>query len=273
MSYTTLAPVPTRATTSFTLSWGLLNIPVSAYTAVEETRVKRAEFIEVGEALVSVGRAPIRKDTNEVIDQADVIRKAQAANGEWVTLTDDEIADCTVAQPGVGNIVCFVPRKNVAEYLPTGLYQVRPANLKGKPIPAAIKALSLLFDAMAKRKVVALIKVSLRGPARYGLLDSDGNLTLVATHDQIRGERPNVSVPHAPAEMEMALNLIDAVGTDHPVLTDDTAPVVQMFVDSKATGTAAPVAKPSPALSDDIMSVLSASIAARKGKGKKGEVA
>jgi non-homologous end joining protein Ku len=264
--YTTLAPVPTRATTSFTLSWGLLSIPVSAYTAVEETRVKRAEFIEVGEAIVSVGRSPIRKDTGAVIDQADVIRKAQTTGGEWVTLTDDEIADCTADEAGVATIVTFVPRRNVPDYLPTGLYQVRPANLKGKPIPAAIKATSLLFAAMRKRKVVALIKVSLRGPARYGLLDHEGNLTLVATHDQIRGARPILDVPHTDAEMDMALNLIDAVGTDHPVLRDETAPAVQTFVDAKGSGKAPVAAKPAVPLNDDIMAVLSASVAARKGK-------
>ena len=34
----------------------------------------------------------------------------------------------------------------------------------------------------------------------------------------------------------MATALIDAIGIDAPVVTDDTAPVVQAYVDAKAGG-------------------------------------
>src|SRR5215467_1251562 len=269
MTLTTLANEPGRATTSFSLSWGLLSIPVSAYTSVEETRVARSEFIEDNGVDVPVGRSPIRKDTGEVIDSADVIRKAEAASGVWVTLTEDEIRDCTAIEPGVANIITFVPRKAVGDYLAQTLYQVRPQNIKGKPIPAAIKALDLLFDAMKTRKVVALIKVALRGPARYGLLDPDGFLTLVATHDQLRQPRALLHVEHSKAERDLALSLIDAVGIDCPVLTDETAPVVQAFVDAKAGGTKPPTPKAPTPLADDIMAVLQASVTASKeAKGK-----
>jgi non-homologous end joining protein Ku len=259
---TALAPAPQRATTSFTLSWGLLNIPVSAFTGVEETRVKRMEYVENTDVLV--GRTPIRKDTEAVIDSAVVVRKAQATNGTWVVLTDAEIADCTAVEPGVGDIVTFVPLKNVGDYLAETQYQVRPRAEKGKGNPSAIKAFSLLCQAMTKRKVCALVKVSLRGPARFGLLTADGTFTLVRTADSIREARPMIEATISKDEMDLALTLIDTVGTDVPVLLDETAPAVQAFVDSKAGGAAAPAAKPAPVMNDDIMSALSASIAAKK---------
>ena len=37
-------------------------------------------------------------------------------------------------------------------------------------------------------------------------------------------------------ELSLAITLVDAVGIDTPVITDDTAPVVQEFVNSKASG-------------------------------------
>lgn len=268
MSTTALAPLPNRATTSFTLTWGLVSMPLSVYTGTEETRVKRSEYVEIDGTDIPVGRAAIRKDTGEVIDSAVVVRKAQATNGNWVALSDDEVADCTSVERGVGEIVAFVPVKHVANYVTETVNQVRPKATKGKPDPSADKAFALLRAAMRKRKVVALVKVALRGPARYALLDAEGTLSLVRTHDAIREALPLSVHTFNDAELGMALNLIDAVGVEAPILTDDTAPVVQSFVDAKAGGvTAPPAATPPPTI--DIMAALEASITASK-KSKRG---
>jgi non-homologous end joining protein Ku len=269
---TATAPAPSRQTTSFTLSWGVVNIPMSVYTGTEATRVTRKEFIttEAG-ALVEVGRSPIRKDTGEVIDTAEVGRYAQAVNGEWVLLTDEEIATCT-SPKGVAEIVTFVPTDEVAQYLSEGQVQVRPKTSKGKVDPSADRAFALLCLAMDSSEVVALVKVALRGPARYGLLDSTGTFTLIYTADAIR--QP-VSEPHgtyefSTQELTLASTLIDAVGVDTPVLSDDTAPVVQEFVNAKSTGVVAPVIAPAVASGQDLRSQLQASVAATKAaKGTK----
>lgn len=262
---TATAPAPARQTTSFTLAWGVVNIPLSVYTGTEATRVTRKEFITKGDALVEVGRSPIRKDTGEVIDSAEVGRYAQAANGEWVLLTDEEIATCTSPR-GVGEIVTFVPTSDVDSYLAEGQTQVRPKSSKGKVDVAADRAFALLCLAMESSDVVALVKVALRGPARYGLLDATGTFTLIYTADAIRMP---VSEPHgayefSTQELTLASTLIDAVGVDTPVLTDDTAPVVQEFVNAKSTGVVAPVIAPPVAAGNDLMSQLQASVAATK---------
>ena len=238
---------------------------MSVFTGTESTRVARKEFTQVGAPAewVSVGRSPIRTDTGEVIATEHVVRRAQALNGEWVTLTDDEIADATSAVRGQGTIECFIPIKNVGQYLTEGQSQVRPRREKGKANPAAEKAFALLLKAMKSRKVVALIKVAMRGPARYALLDSTGTLSLVLTADAIREPRPMDAVTLSPAETEMAERLIDAVGVDTPVLLDTNAPLVQAYVDSKATGKA-PVIVAAQQPTVDVMAALSASIEAAK---------
>jgi non-homologous end joining protein Ku len=248
-----------------------VSIPVSVFTGTEGTRVTRSEFIEVDGTDIPVGRSPIRKDTGDVVDGSLVIRKAEASNGAWVVLTDDEIADATSTMRGLGTIEAFVPIKSLGAYLAEGQVQVRPKVEKGKPNPAADKAFALLCRAMKSRKVVALVKVALRGPARYGLLDSDGTLTLVYTADAVREPRPLPEVTLNKAEVTMAEMLIDAVGVDTPTLLDENAPLVRAFVEAKSSGLA-PAVKPTPSPSIDIMSAIAESIDAAK-TNKKGKVA
>ena len=106
----------------------------------------------------------------------------------------------------------------------------------------------------------------MRGPARYALLDTEGNLLLVLTADAVRGSIDIVKGKHSEAELNLAEALVEAVGIDAPVLMDTTAPVVLEFVNRKAKGIApAPVEAPA-AIPVDIMSQLMASIDATKSK-------
>ena len=261
--YTALANAPTRATTSINLAWGpLMVIPCSVYTGTEPTRVERKEFFDA-DPNVPVGRSAVRKDTGEVIDTASVVRMAQAQNGTWVPLSDDEIAACTTFR-GLAEILCFVKNAKVSQYLTEDVKQVRPKREKGKVNPAAEKAFALLLAGMAAKKVHALIKVAMRGPARYALLDSKGNLSLIYSADQIRNMVDLPTVEATPQELELAGKLIDMIGTDAPVLTDTTAPNVRTYVDNKAAGyITAAVEAPAPSNIDLVQQML-ASIEAKK---------
>jgi non-homologous end joining protein Ku len=269
-THTGFAPAPARATNTITLSVGVLAVPLSVYSGVESTRVVRREFFK-GDPNIAVGRSPVRKDTGEVIEQDDVVRMAESSDGKWVTLTDEEIADCT-SPKGLAEVEAFIPIKDIGMYLAEGVLQVRPKREKGRPNPAVEKAFGVLLAGMAKRKVCALVKVAMRGPARYALLTAEGDLILVHTADQVRERTPMITVSYSKAEVDMVAALIDAVGIDTPTITDDTAPAVQAFVDAKAKGVEAPAKVAAPAIPTDIMATLSASIDAAKGR-KKGKVA
>jgi DNA end-binding protein Ku len=270
MSPTALAPAPSRATTNLTVSFGLVNIPLSVYTGTEETRVKRSEFFQ-GDPNVPVGRAAIRKDNGEVIEATDVTRMAQAEKGAWVTLTDDEIAACTSPR-GLAEIVSFVNVKDAGQYLIEGVKQVRPKAEKGKSNAAVERAYVLFTTMLAKRKLMALVKVAMRGPARYALLDNKGNLFLIYTADAVR-QWMDITVMPSPLitdqERNVANMLIDAVGVDAPTLVDTTAPVVQAYVNDKAKGIEPPTTPTAEATPVDLMEQLLASLEA----AKKGQVA
>jgi non-homologous end joining protein Ku len=265
--YTALANPPVRATTSITLAAHMLNIPLSLYTGTEDTKVARKEFFQ-GDANIPIGRAVVRKDTGEVVEATDVVRMAEATNGTWVEWTDDEAAACTSPR-GVAEVIAFVPIKDFGQYLPEKLYQARPKTEKGKVNVAAEKAYGLLLAGMRARKVGALVKVAMRGPARFAILTTEGDLILVQPADAVRQQQTLNAPSLTKAEVAMAAAFIDAIGIDTPTITDDTAPVVQAAVDAKAGGApkrATPVA-PNP--SDNLMAALQASIdAAKAGKGK-----
>lgn len=266
MSIKALAPAPQRASNSFTIAFGVLNIQVGVYTGTEETRVSRKEFLLDGDTPtdIAIGRSPVRKDTGEVVSSEQVIRMAEASTGAFVVLTDDEIADAS-SPKGLGEIITFVPVKDTGQYLAADAVQVRPKSTKGKAEVAAEKAFALLLATMKATKTVALIKVALRGPARYGLLDSTGTLTFVRSADQVREARPlNADFKFSPAELGLAKTLVEAVGISTPTLTDDTAPAVKAYVEAKAKGIPAPVKPVVDAIPLDIMSALSASIDAAK---------
>ena len=260
MSINRVAPAPTKATTSVTLTAGLITIPLSLFTSVESTTVIRKEFVD-GDPFVSVGRVAVRKDTGAVIDTASVTRMAQAADGTWVVLTDDEIGTC-VGMAGACDIVSFVPIKDAGQYMTDGLYQARPkADKRGASGEAAF---SLLLAGMTARKVHALVRFALRGTPRYGLLSSEGDLFMIATADGIRQSLPLPAAKHTKAAVDMVVSLIDAIGVEAPVVVDDAASKVQAYVNgkAKANGVTAPAAAPPAApVIVDIMSAIEASIA------------
>lgn len=265
---TRTAPAPKRATTSVTLSAGLITIPLSVYTSTESTSVTRREFVD-GNPDIPVGRVSVRRDTDEVVDRAAVTRMAQADDGSWVVLDDDEIAEC-VGPSGGCEVVSFVPVKDAGRYLTDGLYQVRPKVDRKRPDTAATAAFALLLAGMKARKVHALVRVALRGAPRYALLTIDGDLLMIATADSIREPLDMPDVKPSKADVQKVALLIDAIGIDTPVVVDDFTPKVQEYVNEKASSggkvaKGAPAAKPT-GPTHDLAEMFEASIAAAKAK-------
>ena len=83
---------------------------------------------------MSVGRAPIRKDDGSIIDVNDVTRRAQATNGTFVPLGDDEIAAATIAK-GQCIIETFVPVKFMDSYLPVNQVAGAPRLRRARSTP------------------------------------------------------------------------------------------------------------------------------------------
>lgn len=261
------APAPTRGTNSFLLSLGLVNIPLAVYSGVESTRVERHEYTKVDDALVAVGRAEINKVTRELIERDAIIRMATATSGELVELTDDEIADATMPK-GVAEVISFVPMsKLLTAYTTERVDQVRAktTGLKPAQAQAAEHAFALFLAGLKARKVAALVKVALRGPARYAAITADGDMLMLHPSDGIRQPKAMQTAKLNDQELNLIGQLIDSYPHDVKPLEDDTAKVLQAFVDAKATGKApTPLAEPEIDAGTDMLAALMGSIDARK---------
>lgn len=249
------APAPSRSTNSFTVSLGLLHIPVSVFTGTEETAVKRSEFVTVDGELHPVGRTSYDKITSQVIDDdsgLSVQRYAyDVATDSWVMLTDWEIEQCTMPKK-VAEVLTFVPLTKLAtSYLAIGMAQVRAktTGLKGAQKAHAERAFGLFLAGLKARKVAALIKVALRGPARFAAITPDGDLLWLQASDGVRESAPLPKAVYTEQEMALVGTLIDTVGKSAPVIVDDTAQRITQYVAEKAERAGRPVAEP---INDDL---------------------
>jgi non-homologous end joining protein Ku len=244
--------------------------PLSIYTAVSELAVTRSERLN-GDPAIEVGRTSIRKDTGEVVNTEDVTRMAQSVTGQWVVVTDAELAE-VYGNTGEAHIVSFVPVADTGRYVTDGILQVRAQKDKRVAAQAANEqAFSLLLTGMRNRQVHALVRFVMRGGPRYGLLTADGDMLTIIPAEAVRAARLLPDIQHDAAQLDMMSQFIDAIGVTSSLVNDDTPAKVQAFIDAKAAtcgvevgGT--PVVKhgvPS-AASADVMAALEASITAAK---------
>jgi DNA end-binding protein Ku len=270
---------PSRATASLTLGWGLVSIPVSLYAVTEGAKaaVERHEYTLDGHP---VGRQPYDKETGEPVAADQIVKMATSGTGALVELTDEELAALTAGPRGTADIETFVPLSALADgtYVTEGYNQVRPARTKTgsrrSENPAAAKAFALLLEAMAANRVAALVKVTLRGPARYAAVLPDGRLALLAWARQVRPARALPEAELGEAEVQMGRRLVEAVGISTPVLEDTAGEALARYVDEKAAGSAtppAPAEEAAPVI--DLTAALQASLAAASPSGAMAESA
>ena len=193
------------------------------------------------------------------------------ATGQWVTLSNEEIANCTMPK-GVAEILAFVPLDKLHKaYLTTGLAQVRAktSGMKAAQSSVANKSFALFLAGMKQRKVAALIKVSMRGPARFAAITPDGDMLYLQPSDGIRQAKAMDMGMVNPTELDLVGQLIDTIGKGTPELVDDTAAKVREYVAVRAQGMEIGYPVSEPSVDIDLFASLSASISAAK-TGKAG---
>jgi DNA end-binding protein Ku len=183
-------PAPSRATTSLTLSIGLLTLPCKLYSGTDEISIKRSQFL-VG-TNNPVGNQPYDKETGAVVSSAD-IEKRYNVDGEYVPLADDEMLSVLSNEKGTCDIVGFIRTEHLG---PGGVYQIskldqiRPAKINKKPVKAVEEGFSLLMDSMRRADVFALVKFVMRTQSKYAAITHDGNFYTVQFDDEVRAPLP-----------------------------------------------------------------------------------
>lgn len=260
------AAAPSRSTSSLTISWGLVNVPVACYSGKEDFGVKRSEYTAEGH---KVGRKQFDKETGADVAYSDIVKMFEV-DGQIVPLSDDEIDAIIQPVKGVAEVRAFVPLAHLVAgtYLPDGVMQIRPANEKSgkvkRPNPATEKAFALLMEAMKAEGVFALVHLAQRGKPVYAAILPDGRMLTLLHDEQVRAPLPMPDLVLSDAEVEMGRRLISALREDDaPVLCDEATVKVQEYAQAKVAGGKGfvPAEATEPvAAADDLLAVLEASL-------------
>jgi DNA end-binding protein Ku len=200
------------------------------------------------------------------IERSDTVRGYEVAPGQYVVVTDDDLAAVPLKTVRSIEIEQFVPVDSggqATRFVKQAYYL--------EPEPIARKAFFLLKEVLAERGLRAIAKIVLRDREQLASIDPYASTMLLSTlhwPDEIRslGELslPETEVEAKPAERAMAAQLVDAMTTefDPAAYHDEYREALLGVIEAKAGGAA--IAAPAPASAagvTDLMAALEASVA------------
>jgi DNA end-binding protein Ku len=254
-----------RAIWSGTISFGLVNVPVRMYSAIDEQKL-HFHFLHTKDDS-PIGYDKICKAEDKSVPDEEIGKAFEVSKGKYVYLEDEDFEAARVEGYKTMEISDFVPYEEIDPIYFEKTFYLGPQD-------GAEKVYSLLVKAMANSELVALGTYIMRDREHLGCLRvRDGTLLLekmffaneIRDVKEIKPKRATVGK----AELEMAEELIDRfTGKFEPGKYKDTyTAALKKVVKAKQAGKevhAAP-AEPEEAEAPDLMEALQASIgAARK---------
>ncbi len=263
-----------RATSSGTISFGLVSIPVKFYTAASS---EQASFNmlhkKCGGRVKQQYICPT--DNNEIVERTEMMKGYEYARGQYVTFSDDELKALEAERSNSIEIAEFVPLASVDFVSVEKTYYLGPD--KGGD-----KAYRLLSESMTKKDMVAVGRWASRGKEQLVLIRPYGKdgivlhqlyyATEVRAFDEIdTGATFNFS----DKEHDLAEKLIEQLSSDSfepEKYSDSYSERVTAAVEQKVEGKEITVAPEAPkAQIIDLFEALKKSLSATAATGRDGE--
>ena len=143
-----------RATSSATISFGLVSIPVKVYTSAQSKAVRFHMLTPDDNARVK--QQYLNAATGEPVERGELVKGYEYSRGQYVVLSDDELEALEQKSDRTIEIEEFVPIDRVDP-----IY-FEKTNLLG-PDKGGQKAYKLLVEAMNKARMVAVGRFATRG--------------------------------------------------------------------------------------------------------------
>jgi DNA end-binding protein Ku len=256
-----------RALWSGTISFGLVNVPVRMYSAIEESDLRFHLVHEPDGG--RIGYQKICKAEGEPVPDDEVVKAFELERDELVVLTDEDFAAAKSEGVKTIEISDFVPYEEIDPIYFERTYFLGPQQ-------GSEQVYALLREAMERTELAALGKYVLRDKQHLGCLRvREGVITLekMFFQDEIRdvGEVAPKDAKVGKAELELATALIEQFkGSFEPGKYEDTyREALCAIIEAKQKGktiAAAPAAEEEEPT--DLLAALKASVeAAKKGKG------
>jgi len=248
------------------IQFGLVTIPVRLYLATE---TKGISFNMLhAKDLSRIQMKTYCPVDDEVISRGDTVKGFEYAPGQYVVVTDEDLAAVPLKTVRAIEIELFTAAnpENAAVRFVKGAYYLEPD-------PIGRKAFYLLREVLAEQQLTAICKVVIKDREVLGAIDPFSTTMLLTTlhwPDEIRSvaelDLPDELPEAKPAEKAMAEQLIGAMTAefDPAAYHDDYREALLKLIEDKVAGqeTVEPVA-PQPATNIvDLMAALEASVKA-----------
>ncbi|HEY4377345.1 MAG TPA: Ku protein [Acidimicrobiales bacterium] len=258
-----------RATWSGSISFGLVSIPIKLYTAVSRKNVRFNQIDTRSGSRVRQKR--VSETTGEEVPAEAMAKGYELASGQYVVITEDELAALDPAASRTIEIEEFVQLADIDPVYYDASYYVAPDN-------ATVKPYALLVRAMEDAGKVGIARFVMRSKEYVAAVRPvDGKLVLstMVFADEINDAteipelEPVADVDVKDKELAMASQLIESLAADFdPDRHHDTyREKVLDLVQRKAAGEEGLVEAPAAVSEDkviDLMAALEASVAAAK---------
>lgn len=200
-----------RSIASPSLNFGLVSIPVKVYPATESAAAIRFNLLDKQGARVR--QQYISEKDQHVVERAEMLKGYEFEPDRFVTFTGDELKALEERASRSIEIVAFIPAKAVDPIYYDRAYFLAPDKRGGKPY-------ALLMHAMRESGRCALARWAWKGkqhvmqvrPGEDGLV-----LQQLLYADEVRSQKDLhiEDVDVNPSELQLALQLIDQISTDH----------------------------------------------------------
>jgi DNA end-binding protein Ku len=256
-----------RAIWSGSISFGLVNVPVRMFSAIDENDLRFHLIHEPDSS--RIGYQKICKNEEKPVPDDEIVKAFEFEKDEYVVLDDEDFAAARTEGVKTIEISDFVPYEEIDPIYFERTYFLGPQ--KGGE-----KVYVLLRNAMEKSGLAAIAKYVMRDRQNLGCLRvREGTLTLekMFFHDEIRPveEIAPKGIRIAKGELEMATALIDQfTGTFRPERYEDTyRAALCKVIHAKRKGET--ITAPEPETDEeptDLLAALKASVeAAKRTKG------
>jgi DNA end-binding protein Ku len=256
-----------RAIWTGSISFGLVNVPVRMFSAVED---KALHFNYVHEPDGSrIGYEKVCKKEERPVPDSEIVKAFEYEKGEWVYMTDEDFEAAAAENHRTIDIRRFVAFDEIDPIYFERTYYLGPEE-NGE------RVYSLLLRAMDESGLAGIAKWVMRDRQNLGCLRvREGAITLERMHfaDEVRsleGIAPKKSKVDQ-QELEMALQLVEQFrGEFQPDEFRDTyRDALCEIIKAKRQGEAVHAeTTPEPEAPTDLMSALRASLEASRGRGR-----